>query len=315
MMPAGAQKRPRKTVHAHRGASAYLPEHTLPAYALAHGMGADFIEPDLVLTRDDVFVCVHDIYLEDTTNVRQLFPGRCRPDGHWYAIDFTLAEIKGLSVHERSEDGVVAVFPGRFPLGRSRFEVATFREMIELVQGLNKSRKRSVGIIPELKHPLFHQKEGHPMEEEFLALVKEYGYDQDCARICIQCFEVETLKKLRRLGCRMPLMQLVEEPGEKYADGAPFMAELTPESLKEISLYADVVAPNKSRIEKKPEIVAWAHRAGIQVCPYTFRADSLPEKYRFFEEELYQFFYVYEVDALFTDFPDRVVKMVNYFEK
>ncbi|WP_416374910.1 glycerophosphodiester phosphodiesterase family protein, partial [Methanothrix soehngenii] len=91
-----------KLVIAHRGASGYLPEHTLEAYALAYGMGADYVEPDLVLTKDGVFICLHDIHLESTTNVEEVFPDRAREDGRWYAADFTLSEIKQLKVHERT---------------------------------------------------------------------------------------------------------------------------------------------------------------------------------------------------------------------
>ena len=143
---------PSKIVIAHRGASGYLPEHTLPAYALAHGMGADFIEPDLVLTRDGHLICLHDIYLQETTNAEQLFPDRARDDGRWYAADFTLDEIRRLQAEERLDS--------RFPKGASRFAVPAFTEMIELVQGLNGRTGRAVGIYPELKAPAWHRAEG-----------------------------------------------------------------------------------------------------------------------------------------------------------
>src|SRR5690606_29927835 len=116
-------------VIAHRGASGYLPEHTLAAYAMGYAMGADYIEPDLVLTKDKHFICLHDIHLEATTNVEEVFPDRRRDDGKWYAADFTLAEIKTLEAQERIK--------GRFPQGHSPLGVPTFEEMVELVQGLN----------------------------------------------------------------------------------------------------------------------------------------------------------------------------------
>ena len=126
VLPAIGCDENKKIVHAHRGACGYLPEHTLPSYALAYGMGADYIEPDLVLTKDGIFICVHDIYLEDTTNVEEIFPDRHREDDHWYAIDFLLSEIKSLTVHERSKKDGTPYYPDRFPQGDSNFEVAHF---------------------------------------------------------------------------------------------------------------------------------------------------------------------------------------------
>ncbi len=301
----------KKSVYAHRGASGYLPEHTLPAYAMAHGMNADYIEPDLVLTKDGVFICVHDIYLEDTTNAGEMFPGRARKDGHWYAIDFTLPEIKSLSVHERSEDGKTPVFKDRFPLGKSRFEIATFSEMIELVQGLNRSRGRNTGIIPELKNPSFHAKEGQPVEKKFLETVKRYGYDSASSPIIVQCFEAATLKNLRGLGCSFQLMQLVEEPSGDRGDNNSYTEELNDRTIREIATYANILSPNKMRIEKNPAIVKIAHKAGLKVCPYTFRADAVPDKYSNFEEELCTFYVIYGVDGLFTDFSDRAVHLLD----
>lgn len=301
----------KKYVYAHRGASGYLPEHTLPAYAAAHCMNVDYIEPDLVLTKDGVFICVHDIFLEDTTNVKDVFPGRARKDGHWYAIDFTLPEIKSLAVHERSDDGKTPVFKNRFPMGKPRFEIVTFTEMIELVQGLNKSRSRNTGIIPELKNPTFHAREGQPVEKKFLDIVKSYGYDSPGSPIIVQCFEAATLKKLRGLGCGLQMMQLVEEPGGDYGNKESYTADLNEKNIGEIATYANVLSPYKKRIEDNPSIVKIAHKAGLKVGPYTFRADAVPEKYSSFEEELYRFYVIYGVDGLFTDFPDRAVRLLE----
>ena len=171
---------------AHRGASGYLPEHTLPAYAMAYGLGADYVEPDVVLTKDKQFICLHDIHLDATTNVETAFPDRAREDGRFYAADFTLAEIKSLRAEER--------LGKRFPQGQSSFEVPTFIEMIELVQGLNVSTGRQVGIYPELKQPGWHAKEGLPMEFAFFEILKTYGYTEKDSLIFIQCFEFEPLK-------------------------------------------------------------------------------------------------------------------------
>lgn len=300
---------PGKIVIAHRGASGYLPEHTLEAYAMAYAMGADYIEPDLVLTKDGTFVILHDITLEDTTDVEQVFPDRRRDDGRWYAADFTLDEIKQLRVHERTRKDGTPYFPNRFPLNRSKFEVPTFTEMIELIQGLNTSTGRDVGIYPEIKRPGWHAKQGLPMEEALLEILSQYGYTGPDAKVYVQSFEASALKKLRfELGTELPLVQLI---GSR---GATYNAMVTEEGLDEIATYADGIGPSKVRIETNPDLVQWAHARGLVVHPYTFRADALPKsgQYQTFEEELHQFYVVYDVDGLFTDFPDRVVRFLRF---
>lgn len=300
-----------KLVIAHRGASGYLPEHTLEAYALAYGMGADYIEPDLVLTKDGVFICLHDIHLESTTNVEEVFPDRAREDGRWYAADFTLSEIKQLKVHERTNTDSTAVFAGRFPQNNSDFEVPTFAEMIELIQGLNKATGRNVGIYPEIKSPTWHAAEGLPMEEKLLDLLAQYGYEGPNARIYVQSSENHSLRMMRDdLGTKLPLVQLVDT-GNNSDTGENYSSMITQEGLKEIATFADGVGPYKMYIEANPELVQWAHDDGLQVHTWTMRADSLPEKYSDFTEELNQFYFVYGVDGLFTDFTDRAVSFLQ----
>jgi len=278
---------------AHRGASGYLPEHTLEGYAMAYALGADFIEPDLVMTKDGRFICLHDIHLKDTTNVEELFPDRKREDGKWYAADFTLEEIKRLSVHER--------LPFRFPAGTASFRVPTFEEMIELVQGLNKTTKRQVGIYPELKSPAWHRSQGLPIEEAFLEVAKRYGYEGKDALIFVQCFEQATLKRLRKdLGSELPQIMLMGDSSASL---------LTPEGLDAIAGFAEGIGPEKSVIEKNPNIVIEAHKHGLKVHPYTFRLEFPGEGYATVEEELARFFFEYRVDGLFTDFTDIGVRV------
>ena len=278
-------------VIAHRGASGYLPEHTLEAYAVAYAMGADYIEPDVVRTKDGHFICLHDIHLDATTNVETAFPDRARADGRYYAADFLLAEINTLRAEERLKN--------RFPKGHSSFGIPTFREMIELVQGLNASTGDRVGIYPELKQPSWHAKEGLPMEEAFVAILKEYGYMDRGSLIYIQCFEARTLQKLRNeLGCKAPQIFLVGE------------GQLSDERLQEIARYADGIGPSKGMIESDPDVVKRAHHYGLRVHPYTFRVDQVPPKYPDVEAELKTFFRVYGVDGVFTDFVD-VAKRVR----
>jgi glycerophosphoryl diester phosphodiesterase len=274
-------------VIAHRGASGYLPEHTLPAYALGYGQGADYVEPDLVLTKDAVFVCLHDIYLELTTDAEQVFPGRERADGRWYAADFTLAEIRRLRAHERLED--------RFPQDASGFAVPTFEELLALVGGLNKTTGRKVGVYPELKAPAWHREQGLPMEERFLELVASHGYRGRDAAIFVQCFERPTLERLRALGSELPQVMLLG--GEEHDPLA------TADGLSQVAKFADAIGPAKDRLLADPQLVARAHARGLLVHPYTFRADRV-DGYPTFDAELERFYVGLGVDGLFTDFPD-----------
>lgn len=284
-------------VIAHRGASGYLPEHTLEAYALAFGLGADYIEPDLVMSKDRVLFCLHDIHLEATTDVEEIFPARKRADGRWYAADFTIAEIKSLSAHERMSK--------RFPVGKSHFEVPTFEEMIELIQGLNERTGREVGLYPELKAPSWHSRQGLAMEAAVLETLTKYGYQGKNAKVFVQCFEAEPLKAMREIW-RSELPQIMLLGGGGDSDRM-----LTREGLREIATFADGIGPSKSVLVKNPSIVEWAHAAGLKVHPYTMRADQVPRDLASHEEELERFYKDYKVDGVFTDFPDRARRYLD----
>lgn len=294
-LPMGAQEErtdvpdSRMIVIAHRGASGYLPEHTLPAYAVAHGMGADYIEPDLVMTSDGRFICLHDVHLEATTNVEDVFPDRAREDGRWYAADFTVEEIGRLRATERLD--------GRFPKGAGRFRVPTFAEMIELVQGMNRSSGRNVGIYPELKAPSWHRAEGLPMEEALLEILERHGYREPGARVFVQSFELESLKRLRALGSKLPQVLLMAEV-EQYR------RFLSPEGMAGIADFADGIGPAKTMIERQRELVVWAREAGLLVHPYTFRADRTPDRYENLTDEIRGHLFGFGVNGVFTDHPD-----------
>ncbi len=297
MSAAAAAEAAGPIVIAHRGASGYVPEHTLEAYAMAHAMGAHYIEPDLVLTKDGVFICLHDTHLEGTTNVEEVYPERAREDGRWYAADFTLAEIKLLEVHER--------LPGRFPQGKASFTVPSFAEMIELVQGLNKTTGREAGIYPEIKGPSFHREEGLPMEAALLAVLSKYGYEGPDAKCFVQCFEVEPLKRIRlELGSSLPLIQLI-------SGNAVFAGMLSVEGLEDIAAYADGIGPAKSWLERDPTVVERAHGAGLLVHPYTLRADAVGGRYDSHFEEVAQFYGAFGVDGAFTDHPDQTLSALR----
>lgn len=286
-----------KIVIAHRGACGYVPEHTLEAYAMAHAMGADYIEQDLVMTKDHALIVLHDIQLDETTDAPARFPDRKRADGHWYAADFTLAEIKTLSAHERTNT--------RFPKDKSHFEVPTFEEAIELIQGLNKTTGREAGLYPEIKQAAFHRKEGLPIEEKVLEVLAAYGYKGKDAKVYLQCFEPDCLKRIRNdFGSSFPLIQLVS--------GGKVQQDLhTQEGLRGIASYANGIGPDKAIIEKNPEYVAWAHELQLLVHPYTVRKDDLPAKYPDMNSELKQLYGSYDVDGLFTDFTDIAVSFLH----
>jgi glycerophosphoryl diester phosphodiesterase len=305
---------------AHRGASGYLPEHTLAAKAMAHAMGADYIEQDVVMTRDGVPIVLHDIYLEHTTDVERRFPDRARDDGRYYAVDFDLAEIRELRVHERSRRGEggaeIAVYPGRFPLGPGLFRVPTLAEEIDLIAGLDQSRGRSTGLYIELKAPNWHREQGHDMARAVLGVLQAAGYARRTDKVYLQCFDDRTLRRLRgELETPLPLIQLIGENGWREDTEADYEAMLTDQGLAQVAQYADGIGPWLEQIYQgvdetgRPrvgDLVERAHRHGLLVHPYTFRQDELPAGIRRFDVLLELFVREAGVDGLFTDFPDLV---------
>ncbi len=311
----------RTIIIAHRGASAYLPEHTLEAKALAHGMGADFLEQDVVLTRDDVAVVLHDIHLDAVTDVAERFPARGREDGRFYAIDFTLAEIRTLRISERFDRKTGrAVYPGRFPARSGRFAVPTLAEEIELIQGLNRSTGRKAGIYPEIKAPAFHRREGKDISRIVLDVLGDYGYRGPQDAIYVQCFDATETRRLRdELGSRLRLVQLIGENrwGESDTD---YDALRTEDGIRRVAEYANGIGPWLSHVvtgvnpdgrAQVTSLVSLAHRHGLQVHPYTFRADDLPDYARDFESLLDLFAAQAGVDGFFTDHPDRALRFLQ----
>jgi glycerophosphoryl diester phosphodiesterase len=290
-------------VIAHRGASAYLPENTLSACAMAHSMGADCIELDLVMSSDGILLALHDLTLEETTNAREMFPDRARSDGHWYAIDFSLEEIQTLQVRDHH--------PHRFQPEPAGHRVPTFDEAIQLVQELNMTTGRQVGLYAELKAPDFHRRHGKAIEEALLALLEQHDCCEGRTDVAIVCEEAKSLRYLRfELGARFPLIQLIDEVA------TPFDAMTTPQGLDEIAAYADGIGPEKRRIEDangvsvaENRLVRDAHARGLFVQPFTFRADEFLPASPAFEEQLERFLFSYQVDGLFTDYPDRAVRV------
>jgi len=302
-------------VIAHRGASGYLPEHTLVGKALAYGLGADYLEQDVVATRDRKLVVLHDLYLDDVSDVAQRFPERKRDDGHHYVIDFDLAELKTLVVHERRGPASEAQkYPARFPRETGIAGVATLGEELRLIQGLNRSMGRTVGIYPEIKAPAWHRRHGVDLAKLLLAELAEFGYSRASDPAYVQCFDADELVRVKRdLGCELRLIQLVEE-------GAEHAALLTPAGLRRLATVAHGLGPSYGQLlaPRWPHLaplVAQAHDAGLRLHPYTFRRDALPTYVQTLEELLEFFFDEARVDGVFCDHPDVAVRVRDRLAK
>jgi glycerophosphoryl diester phosphodiesterase len=303
----------RSAVIAHRGASGYLPEHTAAAKALAHAMAADYIEQDVVATRDHELIVLHDLYLDDVTDVAQVFPGRARQDGHYYVIDFDLAEIRALRVIERRRPGTAeALYTGRFAARDARFGVATFGEEIALIQGLNETTGREAGLCPEIKEPRWHFEHGVDLADLVLRELDRYGYRDAAAPLYVQCFESQELQRMRaELGTRLQLLQLLPA-----SDGTS--PPLTSSALASIARYAGAVGlPYELLVDDRRPRVAPSRlmsllgAAELKVFVYTLRRERVPAWAPTFEELLRIMFAELEVDGLFCDHPDVAVRVRN----
>jgi glycerophosphoryl diester phosphodiesterase len=310
-------------VIAHRGACGYLPEHTLAAKALAHAMGANFIEQDVVLSRDGTAIVLHDIHLDCTTDVAQRFPDRARPDGRFYAIDFDLQEIRQLRVHERTHlDTGAAVFAERFPAQTALFQIPTLAEEIALLAGLDRSRGCTTGLYIELKSPNWHRREGLDLSSAILAVLDETGYWNRPDQVFLQCFDDQTLCQLRQqLKAPLPLIQLIGENSWGEDSVVDYDYLRTPEGLSYVASYAQGIGPflphiylgkSASGSARLSDLVPLAHARGLLVHPYTLRRDELPAGITSFTELLDIFIGQTEIDGVFTDFPDIVVDYLRH---
>ena len=300
----------RPFVIAHRGASGYVPEHTLAGYFIAIQQGTDYVEPDLVITKDGALVARHENEIGGTTDVAMHPEFAARKttkviDGEsmagWFTEDFTLAELKTLRARER--------LPG-LRKGNTRwdraFEIPTFEEVLELVAAADAQRAADarekglpppprIGIYPETKHPSYFASLGLQFDARMLEALTRHGYTKRSDPICLQSFEVGNLKALRAK-TDLPLVQLVAPDGRPadftLAGDARTYADLMSDTgLKEIATYADAIGPNKldviprdgrGRLGATTSLIAHAHAAGLEVHPWTFRAENafLPTELR-----------------------------------
>lgn len=317
----------------HRGAAGYLPDHTLEGYALAIEQGADFIEPDLVATKDGHLIARHEPNLVDTTNVADLprFAHRRRTavvDGvaeeGFFASDFTLAEIRTLRA--------VQPLPDRDSRFNGRFAIPTLEEVIELAKRKSAEKGRVIGVYPETKHPTYHQSLGLALEDRVVEALRRAGWDRRDAPVFIQSFETANLRYLRGR-TRVRLVQLVDANGvnpDGTLDFTPpfdkpydwtvsgraglFRDLVTPAGLAEVATYADGIGSWKPYIiteafgvlQPPSDVVAHAHAAGLVVHPYTFRNERrrLAAAYLGNPVNEYLRFYAAGVDGVFSDFPD-----------
>jgi glycerophosphoryl diester phosphodiesterase len=316
--PGNDRNRRGPIVIGHRGASGYRPEHTLASYELAARLGADFIEPDLVVTKDGVLVCRHEPRIDDTSNVASHPEFTTRRttktvDGEavtgWFTEDFTLAELKTLRAVER-----LPQIRQHNTLYNGRYEIPTFQEVLDLRTRLSDELRRTLGVYPETKHPTFFQNARLPLEPRLLEILRRNRLDQPDAPVFVQSFEVTNLKQLRDAGLQTRSVQLLSATGAPFdttaAGSGPTYADLvTPAGLRGIARYAQGIGPDKLQVIPRmadgtlgspTTLVTDAHRAGLVVHPYTFRAENnfLPVDLR--------------TSAVLTDFGRAIDEQVIY---
>jgi glycerophosphoryl diester phosphodiesterase len=338
--------RPVPIVIGHRGACGYVPEHTLASYFLAIQYGADYVEPDLVMTRDAVLVARHENEIGGTTDVaaHPEFAARRTTrviDGSavsgWFTEDFTLAELKTLRARER----IAELRPANTRFD-GQFEIPTLEEILALVRGAGFARAAraaqlgvaapaAIGVYPETKHPSYFASLGLAMEVPLVRALERHGYAGRSAPVWLQSFEVGNLRQLRGM-TELPLVQLVEASGQPFdwaAAGSKdgYAEMLTPAGLAAIATYAQAIGPNKSLVIPRradetlgapTALAAQAHAAGLEVHPWTFRAENafLPADLRSgpartaagdLERELLAFLEA-GIDGFFTDQADLGVR-------
>lgn len=327
-----------KIIIAHRGASGYLPEHTLESKALAFAQGADYLEQDLAMTKDNKLIVIHDHFLDQLTDVAIKYPTKAREDGRYYVIDFTLDEIRTLEMTENFKivDGKqVLVYPGRFPLWKSKFKIHTFEEELEFIQGLEKTTGKKIGIYPEIKAPWLHHKEGKDIALETLKVLKKYGYTSKTDLVYFQTFDYNELKRIKlellpQLGMDLKLVQLLaytdwKETQEKNRENEwinyNYDWMFTEDGIKEISKYADGIGPawymvideKKSKINdiKITPLSSYILNEKLELHPYTVRKDVLPNIFNNVDEMYEAVLNKAGSTGIFTDFPDTGVKFLE----
>ncbi|MBE8987626.1 glycerophosphodiester phosphodiesterase [Nostoc sp. LEGE 12450] len=317
---------------AHRGASGYRPEHTLAAYELAIALGADYIEPDLVSTKDGVLIARHENEISETTDVAnhaefahlqntKIIDGESKTG--WFTEDFTLAELKTLRAKER-----IGQLRSQNTAYDGLFEIPTLQEIIDLVKRKSAEINRAIGIYPETKHPTYFKSIGLALEPPLLATLAANGYEGANAPIFIQSFEVSNLQDLSTK-TDLPLVQLLNNSGKPddfviSGDERTYADLATASGLREIAKYAQAVGIHKNllvprdssgklrrrgaacRQTSPTSLVIDAHAAGLLVHAWTFRNEDcfLPLDFQGNPQGEYELFFSLGVDGVFSDYPD-----------
>jgi len=311
----------------HRGACGYRPEHTLASYELAIQMGADYIEPDIVSTKDGVLVARHENDISETTDISDAREFANRKTTKiiggqevtgWFTEDFTLAELKTLRAKER--------LPFRNHAFDGHFEIPTLQEIIDLVKNRSTETGSEIGIYPETKHPTYFKSINLSLEEPLVALLEANGYTSQHDPIYIQSFEVENLKQLNQM-THLPLVQLLAH-GEQQpydlmvkGDSRTYTDLTTLAELAKIAQYADAIGPykglivpiQKKRLQPPTCLIDDAHAVGLRVHTWTFRNEQqyLAPDYNGNSEAEYEQFFKLGIDGVFSDFPDTAVRVRN----
>ena len=295
-------------VIAHRGASGYLTEHTLAAKKLAHEQHADYLEQDVVATRDGQLVVCHDLYLERLTNVADVFPGRCRDDGHFYVIDFDWDEV--CELRRRSVPQQLASADARAALpGNPDFQrLHTLAEELAFIDSLNAASDHTAGIYTEIKHPAWHREHGFDLTQAVVDALEHAGYAEADGSVFIQCFDARELERIKdSFGSAVPLVLLVGRSVDRQT--------LAPDGLAAVADYATALAPNfvllfRRDVTDRPvlsALAADARAAGLALHPYTFNYAALPVYANDLEGFLRIVYGLLRPDAVFCDFPDVAV--------
>lgn len=306
--PEAGQPARRTLIVAHRGASGYLPEHTAAAKVLGYGLGADLLEQDVVATRDGELVVLHDIWLDDVSDVASRFAGRQRADGRFYVMDFTRAELAAIRLEERRRPGErVLLYPGRFASSSPHFRVTSLEDEIRLIAGMNHSTGRQVGIYPEIKEPDWHRQGGMDLTRlvhEALTRSRELLQGP----VFLQSFDRQALQRLREeFATPWPLVQLLDrERAESLA--------LDRKSLRDVAALASAVglpymtllSYHGARLQASP-LAQTLIDNGLALHPYTLRRDVPPPGGISYREALAFLIEELAVEALFCDFPDDAV--------
>jgi glycerophosphoryl diester phosphodiesterase len=301
-------------VIAHRGASGYLPEHTLPCKALAYGQGADYLEQDVVLSKDNVPIVIHDIYLDEVSDVASsIFSTRNRSDGRFYVIDFTVAEIKTLRASERFNRYTgQPIFSKRFPINQSTFHLNTLAEELEFIAGLNKANidnNRQVGAYVEIKDPQFHRNQSRSnITEIVLDVLRTYNYTKRTDNVFLQCFDIDELQRIRlELKSDLKLIGLLSDDSYWTSDIG----------IEDLSTFADGIGPDYTLLFEEgntlvpSKLFYDARKYNLFIHPYTFRSDTNLQPFATFNIMLEFFIDTLKVDGLFIDQPDIAVAYIK----